>query len=312
MMSQLCNDKDTKNERKEFMYSIKEMMIARVSGINDALVKRNADFQVRHISSFKNNECNEGYVLYTGKKGLEPVIYYNEKWWSISDDELAELLICYSKGTYINKSCTELKECLMNKEYILSHVLPRLYGENNIEAMRKHDRVYTKWLDMAVAYYIPVNHFVSIDSASTSVSITNELLMSNAIEIEELHDAAVSNMRRKTLVQSFSDILNDMMGICEDITIDPFPMLVISSKNGLNGAAGILCDNALKEVENILGDSFYILPSSIHECICLKEVNDEEYLHSMVCQINKDEIAQADKLTDSIYKYVDGKVIQVR
>jgi hypothetical protein len=54
-----------------------------------------------------------------------------------------------------------------------------------------------------------------------------------------------------------------------------------------------------------LGGSFYILPSSIHEILLVKDNGqfDRASLEKMVREVNATQVAPEDKLTDSVYHY---------
>lgn len=55
----------------------------------------------------------------------------------------------------------------------------------------------------------------------------------------------------------------------------------------------------------MLGENFYILPSSIHEVILLREsfAEDAEYLRWMIQEVNATEVAPEEILSDRAYYY---------
>ena len=78
----------------------------------------------------------------------------------------------------------------------------------------------------------------------------------------------------------------------------------------LNGASAILYPNTLKGLYNKIG-SFYILPSSIHEVICVPDKNANlEVLKSTVKDANKTVVSQEEKLSDNVY-YFNGEELSV-
>ncbi len=85
---------------------------------------------------------------------------------------------------------------------------------------------------------------------------------------------------------------------------DSSQMLVISTENRHHGAALLLCPNVLRETYCMLG-SFIVLPSSIHELICIPDNENVEfdYLTDMVKQINTDIVEPSERLSDNIYIY---------
>ena len=63
------------------------------------------------------------------------------------------------------------------------------------------------------------------------------------------------------------------------------------------------------EIYKKLGD-FYILPSSVHEVICVPKVDaDKEYLLKMVKEVNSEYfMTDMDILTDDVFEIRDGKI----
>ncbi|MDO5410683.1 MAG: DUF5688 family protein [Lachnospiraceae bacterium] len=87
---------------------------------------------------------------------------------------------------------------------------------------------------------------------------------------------------------------------------EPHPeMFVLTNQSRCNGAAAILYDNALQQAADHIGGSFYILPSSIHEVILLPDEEDFEpaNLIEMVKEINSNDVAATERLSDTIYYY---------
>ena len=54
-----------------------------------------------------------------------------------------------------------------------------------------------------------------------------------------------------------------------------------------------------------MGGDFFILPSSIHECLIAPDNGEMKYedLQAMVKDVNATQVDPADKLTDSVYHY---------
>ena len=61
-----------------------------------------------------------------------------------------------------------------------------------------------------------------------------------------------------------------------------------------------------------LGNCFAILPSSIHECLCVPFQSESDLLTfaTMVKEVNDTSVSLEDKLTDSVYIWNDGKLSQ--
>jgi len=61
----------------------------------------------------------------------------------------------------------------------------------------------------------------------------------------------------------------------------------------------------LKRVGRELGTGYYILPSSIHECLILPDTEpvEKEELNSLVAVVNRGFVSERDVLTDHVYYY---------
>lgn len=82
-------------------------------------------------------------------------------------------------------------------------------------------------------------------------------------------------------------------------------MYVLSNREGQNGASCILYPGILKEFAQSLNSNLFILPSSVHEVILVKEsiCDDWEELQNMVQEVNQKELAMEDILSDQVYYY---------
>lgn len=83
------------------------------------------------------------------------------------------------------------------------------------------------------------------------------------------------------------------------------PMYVLTNKSNYFGASSLLFDSVLQDIAGKLKDDFWVLPSSIHECIIVPAefAMSKEELQEMVREINRSEVAQEDFLSDEIYLY---------
>ena len=151
----------------------------------------------------------------------------------------------------------------------------------------------------------------------TSTVVTNELAELAGMNEQEIFSVASENTKRilPVKIQSMSEILAGMMtkdGMPEEIAetlmteigaID-MPMWVITNENGINGAINMLYDENLQMVAEKLDSDLYILPSSIHEVICVPtRLGEPEELTEMVQEANISCVALEDRLSNQVYHY---------
>ena len=78
-------------------------------------------------------------------------------------------------------------------------------------------------------------------------------------------------------------------------------MTIMSTISKSHGAAAMLLVEDLINNGELVCQDYYFLPSSVHEVIMLKEY--DECFKEMVGQVNATEVAPADVLSDSVFKY---------
>lgn len=164
--------------------------------------------------------------------------------------------------------------------------------------------------DIAMVYRFEIG---SDAGGRSSVLITNDHLKTFGITPEELHEDAVRNASefkplviksmRETLLEIGGDILEEL-GIPEQSPIDDV-MYVVSVPDKTHGASVLAYQDFMDRATETMGGDFYILPSSIHELILIKDDGSQNYkeLEEMVQTINETQVLPEERLTDSVYHY---------
>ena len=82
-------------------------------------------------------------------------------------------------------------------------------------------------------------------------------------------------------------------------------MYVASTPDKVHGACVISYQNFMDQAAERLGGDFFVLPSSIHEIILVRDDGNADYhnLQSMVQEVNDTQVDPAEKLTDNVYHY---------
>ena len=167
-------------------------------------------------------------------------------------------------------------------------------------------------LDLSAVYQIAV--FVDDDSTGT-ITIHNALFKEYGVTVDELHEAALENMKTMDPVNisGMSDVLTELIGNPELEGMMPdidevdmgMEMLVITNESRINGASTIVHKDTLQRLADIFKHDYLILPSSIHECLAIKAMEDAdmEGLRAMVTDINANQVASDEVLSDNVYRY---------
>ena len=168
--------------------------------------------------------------------------------------------------------------------------------------------------DMAVVYRLILGQdsegrssvFVTND---LTVLVTNDLMEQFGVTHEQLHEDAMINAPeiRPSEIRGLSVVMTEMMGPGMTPEIDPADeqMFVAGVSDIIYGAGVIAYPNFFEDAAEKLGGDFYVLPSSIHEVLLVRDNGEmtAKDLEVMVKEVNATQVAPEDQLTDHVYHY---------
>ena len=159
--------------------------------------------------------------------------------------------------------------------------------------------------DMAVVYRLILGQ----DSEGRSVLVTNDLMEQFGVTHEQLHEDAIINAPeiRPSEIRGISVVMTEMMGPGMIPEIDPADeqTFVAGVSDNIYGAGVIAYPNFFEDAAEKLGGDFYVLPSSIHEVLLVRDNGEmtAKDLEAMVKEVNATQVAPEDQLTDHVYHY---------
>lgn len=180
---------------------------------------------------------------------------------------------------------------------------------------------YIPFLDMAIVFYC---HVPGKELGSATILIYDSHIKLWGITKEALYEDAKRNTRRilpprlLTIEEMMQEIfVQDLRQECgeeewtsaaagqKQVSPAGSSMYVLGNRKKLFGAAVILYEGVLEELAETLENSFFLLPSSIHETIAVPDngMQKAEDLWKMVCEINATQVEPEDVLTDSVYYF---------
>lgn len=168
--------------------------------------------------------------------------------------------------------------------------------------------------DCSVIYRIMVDQS---NDGIASILVTNDIADTAGLSEQELFFAASENTKRimPAKIQSMTEVIIGMMtkdgmpkelaeAFIEDVGPADLPMWVITNENGINGAVNMLYDENLQSLAQKVEDDLYILPSSIHEVICVPAgMGEPEELAEMVQEVNMTCVNLEERLSNQVYHY---------
>ena len=248
------------------------------------------DYEVSEANVKKNNGLvKKGLTIRKKDQAIAPTIY-------VGDDDTPESIVETYNGLDMDESIMSLiPSDISSKEYILANVFPVLCNKQKNENMLD-DFVHTLYSDLVIMYR------VSLDDERVSYLVRKNHIENREIDEQELHNAAMKNVKGKAHIFGVEYMLRKM-GCPESMidVVDDSPLKILTNENGLYGAGAILDE----DIADQIGEDVYILPSSIHELIIVPangdmEVND---LVSIVKEVNSTQLSPQEVLSDNVYVF---------
>ncbi len=254
----------------------------------------------------KNNGSQKhGICVTRSESNCGPTIYMDDMYDSFKEgrsvNEIVEDIISIFEEHAVNEQ-VDLSFFRVFDQVRPNICFKLISGERNAELLK--DIPNRRMSDLAIVYYVSLE-FLGVDG---SILIRNEHIDMWKTTEEDLYEAAIDNTPEKmgSSFMPMAAILESMMpdGF-EDEGVRNCGLYVATNEKKIYGASVILYPGFLKEAAAFFGDSFYILPSSVHEVILLKdnhEANVSE-IGDIVKSVNSSCVSDEDYLSDSVYYY---------
>lgn len=280
-----------------------EEFICRVQAEVKEKMGEKAQVERRRIT--KNNGVElEGITITEEGQRISPMIYLDE-YYSIYERGVTipqigeDILRIYERS---RESLPKTPDFYTDFEKVKARLACKLinYQRNEKQLVRVP---YVRCLDLALVFYYVLEEE---EIGRGTILIYNSHLTMWGISKEQLYEAARRNTpgllpyefieMRELLAESFAD--------GEDFE-EELPMYVLSNRERHFGAVNMIYDSVLSEIGRRIGDDFYVLPSSVHECIIVpagaKATRSE--LSNMVWDINRTQVLPEEVLSDNVYFY---------
>lgn len=251
------------------------------------------------------------------KWGINLKPYYFEFLESeVSMDDMVDRIdqrICYEIEHLPKYDLSNLKDY----EYVKNHLgLQVINMEKKQEFLKKIP--YTQIADLALVYRIFIDQ-------NTCALINNNMLKCYAISKEQLHSDAISHAQREKpcLIRKMEEVLKELLNnILQEeempkeereemknnlakVENDPPLPMYVAGIDGVYGASVIARPDFLEEATQIMGGDFYVVPSSMHEVIILKDLHEGgiEVLEETIREVNMLKVPEEDFLSNNLYHY---------
>ncbi|MCR4839205.1 MAG: DUF5688 family protein [Eubacterium sp.] len=151
---------------------------------------------------------------------------------------------------------------------------------------------------------------VQVGTRRGTVLISNSMLESNHVSVQEIHAAAEANTERRMAIVPLSERLQGLMGGMEfpDGEEIESPFLVSYDRESSGDEASVL--GAPKALAS-LKEPYYVIPSSTHELLFLPKSfeADVDNLKRLVSEVNSTVLDPKDVLSNNVYELDQGRFV---
>lgn len=295
-------------ELQEFTQKVRKGVSSRLGEQYQVKIK-----QVRK----NNNVLLYGLIVQKQGQNVYPTIYLEQFWKRYEDGTSLSQVVDHIIEIYHRDAPGKEMDFRFFEDFeqVKDRICFRLiHRERNAQLLKQIP--YVPYLDLAVCFFYSYE-----DQCLGKGTI---LIYENHVEqwqttLEELMRCAMKNtpLLYPGEVRSMEAMLRQLMK-AEELTGETLeakevPMMVVSNASGCFGATVMLYPDFWDKLGMTWKGKFYILPSSVHEVILLRDDGEESpsKLQEMVREINQREVDPTEVLSDSIYHYdIADKVIR--
>ena len=259
-----------------------------------------------------NGVILHGMMILSQPQNVAPTIYLDSFWEDYEQgttlaETIRRLLAVYRRDVPAGRIDMDFFHSF---EKVKDRICYRLIGRERNEELLE-DVPYLEFLDLALCFYYAYqgeslgegtilihNSHVKMWNIGTA-----ELLRLARVNTPRLFPSVCSSME-----EVFHEIMGDREEDCGELRADSLPempMRVLSNVKRMHGAVCMLYPEVLEKLAEEEQQGFYILPSSIHEVILLKDtgLGTPEDLKRMIAEVNNTQVAPEEVLSDSLYYY---------
>lgn len=288
----------------------KENLISNI--VNSVRSSLGSDYSVTLRETLKNNSLKlTGIEIRKKGETISPVIYIDQFISLYESESSVEAITRKVLNLYMKNRVTEPFDlsAFADFESCKGRIIFQVINtEQNTSLLKNIPSV--EYLNFSIIFKLL---FGQNSGGLVTATITNDLMAAWNVNIEMVHQAALTNtpVLQEYTLKSMSDILAELIN--DDSIADTDIMYVLTNKQASCGCGCILYPHVLENFAEKIGKDFYILPSSIHEVLLVPDIEgDARSLLQIVREINRTELSQEEFLSDNVYHYSrKNKVITI-
>lgn len=280
--------------------------------------------EVQIVPHLKTNDCYKmGVTIKRPDSRVSPVIYLEKPYEDYLKGATMEEVLGVISATYMEaekEGKNRLPESFdLSYDSIRDDLRLRLvHRDENLDNL---DRLVSKKLTNG--YFMTAGIVMKSDGQEElMVRVTKEMAMNYDYDPEQLfRDAQAGSEKNERPV--FMDMTSAISGFFVEESEseagshlladqEPIPegaydreLHILTNENRLNGAATLFYPGVQDQVATVVGKSYFVLPSSVHEVLILADDGEirPEDLNRMVYDINREQVEPQERLSDKALYY---------
>ena len=301
---------ERKNGFEEFVENVKDR-------IKDYLPGKYEDAVIEVSRHEKINESYLGMCVWTGGNAASPILNL-EMYYALCQGGLTGMEDVIRRMADIVQENTVPVDLSLVTDYgrTKENLFIRVCDAGRNGELLKNIP-HTRIDGLAVTYHI----LRSIDAGGmSSMTVTSQMMADLGITKEQLHQDAMENSPRlfPPMIENIGTMLRlfemkaagleeeDISEIRKTMDQDmQIPMLVVTNREQINGASALFYPGILDQVGEMMGEGYFILPSSVHEWIIVpdREGFDANEMQVMIMDANQNAVTPDIQLGDEAYHY---------
>ena len=216
-------------------------------------------------------------------------------------DEIVDLVQQQAMDAFEERPDVDISR-VKDYESLCSNVMMEAVSrEKNAEYLQ--DVPHYDMADLSIIYRVNVGE--SRNQGIGVITVDNRLLNSMGVSQDQFQkdvlDRALTG--EPPILRSLTEVLGGI--IAGDGSGPDGELFLATNSDALYGASVIAIPGFLDQAAEKLGGSFYILPSSVHEVLLLKndQAMEVQDLENMVQEINESIVSPEEQLSDRVYHY---------
>lgn len=280
-------------------------------------IKMGEEVAVKIHNIPKNNGLTKAALVIVRKEAhITPTLYLERYFTMYKSGVPMEEIIDRIQADYQSGSIPDIKSGFFTDfERAKKHICYKIINQTKNEKLLKQIP-HLNVLDLAVVFYYKVE--AEVEGGAT-ILIYESHRKSWGITLDELYHLAKENTEKKLppLFQTIHQVINS---IAKEEALDihlkekergETEMYILTNSEKYLGAGCFLYPGMLDEIATKLKANFYILPSSIHECIIMPDSGEfsSTQLNVIVQEMNAQFLGAEEILSNQVYYYSNNKKV---